>query len=241
MTAAAHTGVAAAEWRLLSLGFTAPSEEIVRELEALAESLRDQGDEELGELLAALRTTSADGLSAQYHALFGGSVRISPYEGGYELDPVRQGRELADVAAFYRAFGADADGPAAERHDHAGCELEFLAYLELRRLAALAEGDGEDAVLAEEIATAFLRDHAGRWLPAFFADIRETATEEQVYRLLAEHGTRFLRSELDRRGLEPAHRRRRGQLHAVEEDAFDCDDGPVRPRVGSRGEGGRHV
>ena len=31
-----------------------------------------------------------------------------PYEGSYEVDPFRQGRQMADVAGFYRAFGAEA-------------------------------------------------------------------------------------------------------------------------------------
>jgi TorA maturation chaperone TorD len=224
MTVAVESAVAtAARWRLLSLGFTAPSEEVVRELEALGESLRERdGDGDLGDLLEALRDEGSDALAARYHGLFGGPVRISPYEGGYVPDPVRQGREMADVAAFYRAFGAEAQGPAGERPDHAGCELEFLAFLELKRLAALESGDADAASLAGDVATRFLEGHAGRWLPAFFAEVHEVAPEGSVYRALASLGARWLGSELEHRRVECVPLRRPGRRLSVESDSFGC-------------------
>lgn len=223
MSVAAEPGVrAVARWRLLSLGFTPPSEEIVSELETLAESLWERDRSGVyDELLAALRDTSSDELAAQYDALFGGTVRISPYEGGHELDPVRQGRVMADVAAFYRAFGAEAGGPAAERPDHVGCELEYLAFLELRRLATLEDGVSDTAPLGA-VETSFLRDHAARWLPTFFAEVREAAAEHPVYRALAAVGSYVLRSELEQRGLEYVPVRTAGEAPAAEAETFDC-------------------
>jgi TorA maturation chaperone TorD len=224
MTAAVEPVLgAAARWRLLSLGFMSPTEPIVRELEALAHSLREHdGAPDLDHLLQAIRDESSDALAAQYHWLFDGPVRVSPYEGGHLSDPVRQGRVLADIAAFYRACGAEAHGPAGERPDHVGCELEFLAFLELKRLGALEDGDEDAALLLESMATSFLRDHAGRWLPAFFADIRKTAPERPVYRALAGLGERFLRTELERRGVECVPLGRDGRRLQVESDSFDC-------------------
>ncbi|HLG08189.1 MAG TPA: molecular chaperone TorD family protein, partial [Gaiellaceae bacterium] len=116
----------AALWRLLSLGFTPPTETTLAEVEALAEGLRElEPSPDIDDLLAASQQSVVDELAAQFFGLFGGTVQVSPYEGSYELDPIRQGRQMADVAAFYRAFGAEPNGPAAERPDHAGCELEF--------------------------------------------------------------------------------------------------------------------
>jgi TorA maturation chaperone TorD len=220
MTAAVEQGTTrAAWWRLLSLGFSVPSEEGLAEAEALAEALAEcEGSEELDAFLEALRREGLDELRTRHHALFGGAVRIPPYEGSYELDPIRQGRELADVAAFYRAFGAEAHGPAHERPDHAGCELEFLAFLELRRLDPDA-GDGE---LAEEIGAAFLRDHAGRWLPAFFGEVRVASAEGSFHRTLATLGLRVLLAELERAGIEPTPVPPRRSRLAVERDSFDC-------------------
>jgi TorA maturation chaperone TorD len=135
-----------------------------------------------------------------------------------ELDPIRQGRQMADVAAFYGAFGAEANGPAFERPDHAGCELEFLAFLELRRL----EGTGDDSVLAGEIAAAFLEDHAGRWLPTFLADVRGASDAMPFFRALADFGLRVVRAELERRGIEVTPVRQQRSRLAVERDSFDC-------------------
>lgn len=213
------TTSAAALWRLLSLGFSVPSEEVLAEVEALAAALRERDgpDEELDALLGVVRAVSIDEVAARHHALFGGTVRVPPYEGSYELDPIRQGRVLADVAAFYAAFGAEAHGTAHERPDHAGCELEFLSFLELRRL----EASGDDAALAGEIASAFLGDHAGRWLPAFFAEVRE-AELSPFHSALAALGLRVVRAELERHGIEVTPVRRRRSRLAVERDSFDC-------------------
>ena len=211
----------AATWRLLSLGFAAPTEDRVAEVETIARGLVEiDPSPETAELLAALEGSSVDELASQYHALFGGAVCVSPYEGSYELDPVRQGRQMADVAAFYRAFGAEPGGPAGERPDYVGCELEFLAFLELRLLVA-AEED-EDAELLERIGDTFLRDHAGRWLPTFFADVQEAAVERSLYRALATVGVQAVQDELDRRRIECAPLPRRGQRLSVEGDSFTC-------------------
>jgi TorA maturation chaperone TorD len=149
-------------------------------------------------------------------------VAVAPYEGSYEVDPVRQGRQLADVAGFYRAFGAEAHGPAAERPDHVGCELEFLAFLELERML-LAESDDEaGADLVDEIAGSFVRDHAGRWLPTFFAGVREVTKAGSTFAALAALGERAVAEELERRGLEPSALPRRHARLSVEQDAFDC-------------------
>jgi len=211
----------AALWRLLSLGFTAPTTETVAEVTALAEGLlENESMPELEDVLAATGTCTIVELTAQYQALFGGTVRVAPYEGSYELDPIRQGRQMADVAAFYRAFGAEPGGPAAERPDHVGCELEFLAFLELRRLAA-TESD-EDVELLDEIGASFLTDHAGRWLPTFFAGLREAAVRAPFYRALAALGARTVDIELARRGLEPTPLPKRGPRLSVEADSFEC-------------------
>ena len=213
----------AALWRLLSLGFAPPTPATLAEVEALAQALVETGAPlEVEELLAALRSSSREDVEAEYQSLFGGKVAVAPYEGSYELDPLRQGRQMADVAGFYRAFGAEPHGPAAERPDHLGCELEFLALLELKRLTCSEEGDGEEADLVDEIAAAFLRDHAGRWLPAFFDEVRAEAAEGSPFAALAALGERLLAGELERRALSPLPAPRRQTRAVVEHDSFDC-------------------
>jgi len=211
----------AALWRLLSLGFMSPTTETVAEVEALAEGLLEtESSPELDDVLTASRSCTVAELAAQYNELFGGTVQVSPYEGSYELDPIRQGRQMADVAAFYRAFGAEPGGPAGERPDHVGCELEFLSFLELRRLTAL-EGC-EDVEHLDEIVASFLTDHAGRWLPTFFAGVLEAASRAPLYQALASLGERTTADELARRSLAPAPLPRRHAQLAVEADSFEC-------------------
>ena len=223
MSTATVSGIGlAALWRLLSLGFASPTEETLAEVELLADGIAEVGGPpEVADVLALVRETEPAELSAQYSRLFRGTVRVSPYEGGYELDPIRQGRQMADVAAFYRAFGAEAHGPSVDRPDFVGCELEFLSFVELRYLAALeAEEDG--AELVDEIGTAFLADHAGRWLPTFFAAVSEEAAADRFYRALAELGLRIVEDELSRRGVEPLPLPRRTTRSSMEGDALEC-------------------
>jgi TorA maturation chaperone TorD len=224
MTTATSGGIAlAALWRLLSLGFTPPSSETVAELETLVAGLAEaEPSGDLEDLRSALCECGVDELAAEFHQLFGGAVLVPPYEGSYEADPIRQGRELADVAAFYRAFGAEAHGPAAERPDHVGCELEFLAFLELRRLAAAEEGVEQAAEVDDHVAATFLRDHAGRWLPTFFADVHAASADKPVYRALAALGAAVVNAELERRGIACSPLPRRRTRLAVERDRFEC-------------------
>ena len=225
MTVLVESGTArAALWRLLSLGFAPPADETLAEVEALADALVQLGAPlEVEELLAALRSSDRADLEAEYQSLFGGGVAVAPYEGSYELDPLRQGRQMADIAGFYRAFGADPHGPAAERPDHVGCELEFLAFLELKQLVESETGDDDGARLADEIAETFLDDHAGRWLPAFFAEVRLAAASGSPFAALAAVGEGLVAAELDRRALSPSPLpRRRPATLPVERDSFDC-------------------
>jgi TorA maturation chaperone TorD len=127
---------------------------------------------------------------------------------------------MADLNGFYRAFGAAPSGPAAERPDHAGCELEFLSFLVLRRLDAEEAGDAEGAAVCRQAEDAFLREHLGRWFPTFCRDVAR-ASESPIYRLLALAGERVVVRELAARELEPAPLPRRART-AVEGDSVTC-------------------
>ena len=221
MTTAVRDGVGlAAAWRLLSLGLAPPTEETLAEVETLAEALAEfNASPELNDVLEAVGNVEPGEAAAQYAALFLGRVLVAPYEGSYELDPTRLGRQMSDVAAFYRAFGAEAHGPAAERPDFVGCELEFLSFLELRRVAAVeADEDGVD--ILERLRDLFLADHAGRWMPTFFAEV-SSAAEGSLYGALAVYGTSVVRGELGRLGIEPSSLPRRPGS-SLDADAFAC-------------------
>lgn len=114
-----------------------------------------------------------------YVATFGhaarGSVPMNEIEyGDLKADPLFQPHRLADLAAFYRAFGLEVDDAAAERHDHLCIELEFMSVLAAKEAYAIAEQlDALDVIRAAQ--KNFLREHLGRWSPAFGRRLR-TAT-----------------------------------------------------------------
>jgi TorA maturation chaperone TorD len=213
--------------RLLSLCLAPPVEALVSEVDLLAQALgeRHVHPHTLARLTAALHATGVDGVAAAQARLFDGEVCVPPYEGSYERDPFRQARQMADVAGFYRAFGSAAHGVAAERPDHAGAELEFLAYVALRRVESLTAGRTEDAERCAEIEAAFLRDHAGRWLPVFFKHLAATA-RDPFHRELGRLGELAVLEEIAWHGVSvdpvPAER---GLRTAVEGDEMACAAG----------------
>lgn len=108
-----------------------------------------------------------------YLAAFGhaarGSCPLNEIEyGDLRADPLFQPHRLADLAAFYRAFGLEVAPEAGERHDHLALELEFLCVLAAKEAYALECQLAEDSLLTcREAQVRFLRDHLGRWTPAF--------------------------------------------------------------------------
>lgn len=225
---AAELLTTAASRRLLSLGLARLDVGDLALLARLAQAVRER------RLAAAAAAADPEELAGEHEALFGSAGACPPYEADYEADPFRRTRQLADVAGFYRAFGAEAGGPAGERPDHAGCELEFLAFLALRRADCLERGDPEGARACAEAEGAFLRDHAGRWLPSFFRDLARAAGGP-FHRALAEAGARQVAADLARWGMEASFLPRRAP--AAEGDEIRC--GPSCPPPALPGEGGQ--
>lgn len=106
--------------------------------------------------------------AAEHRRLFGHTVAhdCPPYETEYGRTHIfAQAQELADISAFYVAFGLRPT-PRDERPDHLAVELEFAGLLVLKRAVALVEADPDRATIAAEAERRFLTDHLGRWLPA---------------------------------------------------------------------------
>lgn len=251
-TLAPHHGAElsmAAVARLLSLGFLPPTEEVTAQMESVAgtlEVLLDDG--ELRRAVTGLRQSLPGAAeltdhAGEHHRLFSGTVACPPYETSYAPDPFQQARQMSDVAGFYAAFGAEPSGPAADRPDQVGCELEFLAFLIATRVENEAEGRDEDAAVCADAEDAFLRDHLGRWLGPFCLEL-EKATLDPAFVALARLGQRFAVTELGRRGLhaDPVVARRIRTV--VENDSFECGangsaEGVLGEILGRRGGGGR--
>jgi TorA maturation chaperone TorD len=129
---------------------------------------------------------SPDALRADYDRVFGlvGSKECPPYETEYYPAQETFGRsqQIADVAGFYRAFGIEPSQTSPERPDHLGLELEFMAFLLLKKRLAISTGDldlerSEQASVCERAHREFLRDHLAWWVPAFAAGLGRRAED----------------------------------------------------------------
>lgn len=88
--------------------------------------------------------------------------------GDIKADPLFQPHRLADLGAFYAAFGLEMTPDAAQRQDHISIELEFMSVLAAKEAYALEHQlDDEQASICREAQKKFLREHPGRWTPAF--------------------------------------------------------------------------
>lgn len=143
-----------------------------------------------------------------YLAVFGhaarGSCPLNEIEyGDIKADPLFQPHRLADLAAFYRAFGLEIAADAGERHDHLCLELEFMCVLAGKEAYAL-EHQLDAGLLAQcrDAQKKFLREHLGRWTPAFTRRL-ESATAETTLRALASFTRAVIEAECKRFGVHP--------------------------------------
>jgi len=166
-------------YEALALGFRAPTPESVSRLAsaegvtALAEAVAVL-DEAWGSSLApsvrALAGFELRALAASFGRLFGHTARggVPAYETEYGADSFFQPmHEMSDLAAFCRAFGLVLAPEARERIDHISCECEFLLVLTRKEAYALERDDPAMLDATRRATRLFLRDHLGRWAPAF--------------------------------------------------------------------------
>ncbi len=175
----------------LGLGFAPPDRGEVGDRlasregsEALAEALAAAGTSELAGAARQLSARPPD--TGTYRLLFGHTARgaVPPYGAEFGSDTLfQQPQRLADLAGFYAAFGMRVDPAEHERVDHVRCQLEFLAFLARKEAYEIEhqvapearQCTAEDDWL-EEIRKAerlFLREHLGRFAPAFGERLRQ--------------------------------------------------------------------
>lgn len=163
----------------LARGFGPPDPEVVDSLAStdgwahLYAALQELGLDRDVDLGTDAGSRTPDAIAARHATLFGHTVRgqVPPYETEYGADTLfQQPMELADLSGFLAAFGLVVAPDAHERVDHVRCECELMSFLACKEAVA-ASADG-DAVTLDETRRAqrlFLRDHLGRFAPAFAA------------------------------------------------------------------------
>jgi hypothetical protein len=142
-------------------------------------------------------------LAAFGHAARGSCPMNEIEYGDIKADPLFQPHRLADLAAFYRAFGLEVTAAAGERQDHLCLELEFMCVLAAKEAYALEHQLATDQLAqCRDAQKKFLREHLGRWTPAFTRRLT-AATNDPALRALAEFTRAFVESECVRFGVNP--------------------------------------
>jgi putative dimethyl sulfoxide reductase chaperone len=159
-------------------------------------------------LLAAFTPEGLEAFNDSYLVVFGHAARgpcpMNEIEyGNLKADSLFQPHRLADLSAFYRAFGLELADDAAERPDHICLELEFMSVLAAREAYALEhQFDADQIALGGDAQKKFLREHLGHWLPAFSRHLEREAGPGALA-ALAEFTRAFVLGECARFGVVP--------------------------------------
>lgn len=198
----------AAFYEMLSLAFSYPDADWREDLLANIEDLRDDDitpalglEDGLDALSASLAAADDSTIAAEHNRLFAGEVPCSAHETEYSPDPFVKGRQLADIAGFYRAFGLQT-GNAKGLPDFVSTELEFMSFLVRKEAFAAVKGWSARAEICEKAERSFVESHLGRWLPAFARDAEATATE--FYAGAARLAAAFVATDAALMGTRPA-------------------------------------
>lgn len=165
-------------------------------------------DSAAARLLEAFNSSSYAEFLAAHLSAFGhaarGPVPMNEIEyGDLKADPLFQPHRLADLAAFYRAFGLEIAPDASERQDHVCIEMEFMSVLTAKEAFALEQQLDEDALATCRLTQkSFLREHAGRWLPAFTRRIERSCTCSLLVNA-AQFTRAFINADCERCGVKP--------------------------------------
>lgn len=130
------------------------------------------------------------------------SPDVPAYEVAYvSTDIFRQTETMADIAGFYRAFGAEVGGVNRERVDHIAVELSFMQLVCLKEVYAREHDDDEARGISRDAQRSFLRDHLLCWAPAFAR--RLEVSGEPPYPAIGQLLATWLQRERSTLRLEP--------------------------------------
>lgn len=154
-------------------------------------------------ILPTPRLEEFDDFHLAYVAAFGhaarGSCPLNEIEyGDLKADPLFQPHRLADLVGYYRAFGLTVGDDAGERQDHLCLELEFLCVMAMKEAFALEHQlDVDQLAQGREAQKSFLREHLGRWTPAFARRL-SASTRHPTLKALADFLRVFVEHECRR-------------------------------------------
>jgi TorA maturation chaperone TorD len=164
-----HWLARAAGWRFGAQLFQEPHAARPDDLQTLVLSLP------VAQQTAAASLAAAEGpRSDRYFAVLGpGGCPAT--ESAYDLAAMaNRGPLIAEVSAFYEAFGYPARLTSDLAPDHIVIELDFLGYLALKVAYALHEKQTEEREIAEAAYVDFRDRHPRFWMETFRERLQET-------------------------------------------------------------------
>ncbi len=204
-----------AMYEALALAFAYPEpaacerlETLLADLEEFAPTLEAGYIEDIQRLRGLFASVTPEELAAQHNHLFEQSTVCSAFETEYEADPFAKGRQLADIAGFYQAFGMEVARSRPTMQDFLGTELEFMSLLSRKEAYAAARHWSHRRKVTVDAERMFLRDHLGRWDRAICKSIEQHVAQDHaatgaVYAEAARLCSRFVDEEVRRFQVRP--------------------------------------
>jgi TorA maturation chaperone TorD len=170
----------------------------------------------------------------EYDRVFGLVVpkECPPCETEYypTVEMFARSQQMADIAGFYHAFGIEPSHSWPERPDHLSLELEFLAFLLMKRRIALRAtdpGSQERAEICEHALRDFVSEHLAWWVPTFAAGLARKAGPTGYHAALARVLTTWIPAECRRLGIASVLRPVRPELIETPEEQTGCASCPL--------------
>jgi len=226
-------------YEALALGFRPPKRERIERLTAkqhntalreIAAILQKGFTTDIGfsNMVAKLANPiSLEALAERYRVYFGHTAHSSvpPYETEYGEETLfQQPQQLGDLAGFYNAFGLQLNDAEHERVDHVSCECEYMAFLTRKEAYAQEQEDVKMRAQTRRAQRLFLKDHLGRFIPAFTNLLMKT-DGTGFYGALGRLCATFVETECARHNVPtgPEHLRLRPKVTV--DDCFTCGGG----------------
>ncbi len=222
-------------YQVLSLAFLYPDDATLARLRdatgrLLQNAATSNGLERgtVGTLGGIVESIDRERAENEYVDVFGHTISADcpPYEAEYgQAHVFQKSQTLAELNAFYDAFGVAPNPALKERADHISVEMEFMHFLTLKEGYARANGHGADKVdLCRRAQESFLANHLANWIGAFTNGLAARSNGSGLYselaRLLEEFmGSEFREFELDPTPLAPAP----AGLRENESDDLSCE------------------
>lgn len=192
-------------YRLLTLTFSYPDSETFEALKSIS------GDTDIStvpidcrEQFKAFRDSAASLAAAEiegeFSELFMTRMFCPPYETSYEKHGFSRPETLADISAFYKAFGFSiSDGE--EMLDHIAVEMEYMSLLMLKETYGDEQGLSDMTAVCDCAKKKFLAEHLCRWVGIFCRTLK-TKTTKDFYKNAADFAGKFIESEIKHYGID---------------------------------------